>query len=99
MSMNPLKAPGPDGLQAVFYQKAWTLVGQKISHYVRHIMEGEEKMGAIAEALVVQIPKVRRPTLITQFRPINLCNVTHKLVTEVLVNKSKPLLRDIVSLN
>lgn len=99
MSMNPLKALGPDGLQAVFYQKAWTMVGPSVSEYVRCILEGEEMLEPVSEDLVVLIPQVDSPSLITQFQPISLCNVIYKLVTKVLVNKIKHVLGDIVSPN
>lgn len=37
--------------------------------------------------------------MISQFRPISLCNVINKLITKTVVNRLKPILGDIVSSN
>lgn len=50
----------------------------------------------LLEILVVLIPKVDQPSTIKEFRPINLCNVTYKLITKVLVNRLRPFLDSIV---
>lgn len=42
MKMNPLKAPSPNGIQALFYQKAWEVVGPSVSLYVKGVLEGME---------------------------------------------------------
>lgn len=45
------------------------------------------------------IPKVKSPKYIIGFRPINLCNVVHKLVSKVLANRLKIVLPVVVSEN
>lgn len=80
-----MKAQGPDGFHANFYQKAWDIVGDNISSHTIRILEGGELNQAMAEALLVLIPKTERPETIKNFRPISLCNVSFKLVTKVIV--------------
>ena len=39
---------------------------------------------------LVLIPKVAHPELITQFRPISLCNTLYKLLSSIIVHRLKP---------
>lgn len=34
-SIGGLKAPGPDGIQVVFYQSQWSIVGPAVCHLVK----------------------------------------------------------------
>lgn len=98
-SMGSWKAPGPDGFQAGFYQKAWSIAGDDLSTMVLNILRGGNMRPELAEALLVLIPKKHNLGNITQFRPISFCNVTFKLVTKVLVNRLKMILPDVISPN
>lgn len=75
-----LKAPGPDGMHAIFYKKYWDLLGDDL---VKEVIEAVN-MAKIPEnwndTYVVLIPKVNNPTLVSQFRPISLCNVVYKVI-------------------
>ena len=48
---------------------------------------------------IVLIPKSDQPETLKDFRPISLCSVLYKIVAKCLVNRLRPLLGDIVSLN
>ena len=43
------------------------------------------------------IPKISSPELLSQFRPISLCNVIYKIVAKFLVNRLRPILDEIIS--
>jgi len=48
---------------------------------------------------VALIPKVRKPTLVLEFQPINLCNVIYKLISNVLANRLIEVLPHIITAN
>jgi hypothetical protein len=66
-SIGDFKAPGPDGLHAVFYKKFWNICGDEITQEVLQAMN----LGVIPEGwndtTVVLIPKLEDPELVTQF--------------------------------
>jgi hypothetical protein len=91
-----LKAPGPDGLHVVFYQRYWSLIGDDLT---REVMQAVNT-GVIPEGwndtVVVLIPKVENAENISQFRPISLCNVVYKVILKLLTNRLKLILPDII---
>lgn len=55
--MGPLKAPGVDGVQALFFQKHWSVVGESLFLAVRDIFDGGSIDAAVCKTLIVLIPK------------------------------------------
>ena len=92
-----LKAPGPDGFPAHFYQRHWDICGEEVTKLVLRIVRGQESPECINDTILVLIPKVTNPTNLSQFRPISLCNVIYMVVVKCLVNRLRPLLDDIIS--
>ncbi|XP_074306422.1 uncharacterized protein LOC141641666 [Silene latifolia] len=97
--IHPLKAPGPDGMNGLFYQTYWHIVGLLVLRTVLGILNGSPMPSEINHTHIVLIPKKKAPDKIRDFRPISLCNVVYKLVSKVLANRLKQFLSDIVSDN
>ncbi|CAL1405408.1 unnamed protein product [Linum trigynum] len=99
LEMKPLAAPGPDGFQALFYQKFWALVGRNLSEMAIHFFETGNIAEETVESTVVLIPKVDHPETPAQFRPISLNNVALKAITKAIGNRLKPLMPKLVAPN
>ena len=95
--MASLKAPGPDGLPPVFYQKYWHLIGEDITKAVLTCLNTRKILKAINHTHITLIPKVKNLEDMTKFRPISLCNVIYKILSKVLTNRLKSILPQIVS--
>ncbi|XP_057418459.1 uncharacterized protein LOC130712657 [Lotus japonicus] len=98
-SMGPLKAPGPDGLQAAFFQSQWAQVGDSVTSFVLKCFEDPSLVSKVNDTLLVLIPKVDAPDRISQFRPISLCNVIYKTVTKIITNRLRRIMGELVAPN
>jgi hypothetical protein len=97
--MHPLKSPGPDAFSAYFYQQSWLSirleVGKAVLDFVNHGIFDP----VVNSTYIVLIPKKSRPTRVSDYRPISLCNVLYKLMAKVLANHMKKMLNVIISQN
>jgi hypothetical protein len=95
--MGPLKALGPDGFPAGFYQTNWSTMGGNICHAILDTHNLGNLPSFLNSTNIALIPKIKKPTCVTKFCPITLCNVTYKLISKVLVNMLKKILPKIIS--
>ena len=95
--MGPTKAPGPDGMNALFYKKFWHVVGKDVVTAVLDFLNDGILLPALNHIDIVLIPKVKISEKMSDFRPISLCNVIYKIISNVLANRLKQVLPDIIS--
>ncbi|XP_024200132.1 uncharacterized protein LOC112203389 [Rosa chinensis] len=98
-SIGPLKAPGPDGIHAMFYQKHWDLVKDKMSDIVLDFFQNNTSLRLLNHTNIALIPKVESPEIVSHFRPISLCNVVYKVISKILIARLKRLLVKCISRN
>jgi hypothetical protein len=75
--MAPLKALGPDGLNACFFQKKWPTMGEEVCGVILGILNSRIMPPALNLTLIALIPKLKNPSSVTKFRPISLCIVLY----------------------
>jgi hypothetical protein len=90
-------APGPDGLNAKFYQHYWDTIGGDISQTVLNILNNGGSPEIFNDTYICLIPKNKNPTTPADFRPIALCNVILKIITKTIANRIKSILPEVIS--
>ena len=95
--MGPTKAPRPDGMNALFYQKFKHVVGNSIVLAVLDFLNNGNMLPDINHTNILLIPKVKNSERMSEFRPISLCNVIYKIISKVLANRLKQVLPQIIS--
>jgi len=96
-AMHPEKAPGPDGMTALFYQKFWDIVKEDLTLMVNKFLFEGTMANGLNDTNICLIPKVTKPNAMTQFRPISLCNVSYKIISKVLCLRLKKVLPGLIS--
>jgi hypothetical protein len=90
--MAHLKATGPDGFPACFYQQNLSIVHKEVCEAVLHFFETGSLDSEINAKNISLIPKTCNSVCVTDFRPISLCNVVYKIISKILANRLKSCL-------
>lgn len=96
-SIGAFKAPGPDGLNGLFFHSQWDYIKDLVKDVFKEVFEDRKKLRLINQTMIVMIPKVERPENVKQFRPINLYNVIFKVVSKILANRLKEELDSLIA--
>lgn len=87
MSLNPKKAPGPDGYNAGFFQKAWSIVGHEVTAAVKNFFRSGKLLKKANATVVALVPKIPNPSRVGDFRPISCCNTIYKCIAKILASR------------
>lgn len=94
--MHPTKSPGPNGMSLIFFKNYWDIVGYEVINYVLNALNSGVMPCEINDPYICLIPKVKSLKKITEFWPISLCNVIHKLISKILANRLKRILAAVI---
>ena len=94
--MAPLKAPGPDGMPPIFFQHFWPLVGDEVTATILQFLNTAIFPCHLNHTFISLIPKVKNPELVSEFRPISLCNILYKIFSKILANRLKQVLPTLI---
>lgn len=68
-----LKAPGPNGIHALFYHTYWYALKSSITDLVLDFFNNHSPLHLINHTNIALIPKTESPESVSHFRPISLC--------------------------
>ena len=71
-------------------------MGNGITNMVLNVLNNNVSMAELNKTNISLIPKTNSPKRMTDFCPINLCNVVYKLISKTLANRLKALLPHII---
>ena len=95
--MGPFKALGLDGMPPIFFQHFWLLVGDEVTTSVLQFLNTATFPCHLNHTFISLIPKVKNPKLVSEFRPISLCNVLYKIFSKVLANRLNKVLPTLIT--
>eukprot|EP00253_Pinus_taeda_P022298 PITA_22298 len=95
-SMDPDKAPGPDGFTPRFLQVCWQIVEKDLYKMIQKYQYCQKIGGSTNSAFLALIPKEKGANSFSRFRPISLCNIGYKVITKVIANRLKRILPKII---
>lgn len=95
--LHQAKAPGPDGMTPLFFQKYWSIVKTDVLEAVFGILNLGHDPTYLNYTHIVLIPKVKTPLSPKDFRPISLCNVIFRILTKTIANRLKEILSEVIS--
>ncbi|XP_074293061.1 uncharacterized protein LOC141619965 [Silene latifolia] len=95
--MGALKAPGPDGIPAVFYQRCWSMIKGDFTKAILSILNSGRVLREINRTFIALIPKKENPEGVTDYTPISLCNVMMRIVTKCIANRLAKVMSSLVS--
>lgn len=96
--MNLNKAPGPDSFSGSFYGLYWSTVKPEVVDTVKEFFRKRKFVKEINMTFICLNSKSESPVEFNKLCLISLCNFNYNVTAELLANRIKPQLDNIISL-
>ncbi|XP_021743996.1 uncharacterized protein LOC110710043 [Chenopodium quinoa] len=93
---HPLKSPDPDGAPPLFFQRHWNVIKNEVVEGVQFFFRRGHMLRETNRTFLALISKCSNPETVTDFRPIGLCNSLYKIISKCMVNRLKPILKEVI---
>ncbi|KAL8124533.1 hypothetical protein AgCh_012252 [Apium graveolens] len=90
------KASGLNGYSALFFKKAWVVIGEDVCQAVKEFFVTGKLLKEVNATLLALNPKMDHPKVVGEFRPIALCNFIYKCITKIITNRIEACLSGLV---
>ncbi|KAL0325149.1 UNVERIFIED_CONTAM: putative ribonuclease H protein [Sesamum radiatum] len=90
---------GPDRFGAVFFHACWEIIFKDVFGAVTEFFRGVKMPKGFTATSISLIPKTASPTCWSEYRLINLCNVTNKICTKLMTILLGHVLPKVISLS
>ena len=97
-SLREDKALGPDSFPPLFFHRYWSIVREEVVEAIQLVFEGRDISMEWKKTLITLIPKWPDASLLSHFRPISLCTIFYKVCVRIFVNRLKPIMPRLISL-
>ncbi|XP_035547381.1 uncharacterized protein LOC118348915 [Juglans regia] len=88
-SLKDNKALASDGYNALFFKKAWGIVGNDVVRAIKSFFTSGCLLREFNATTIALIPKVPDPT---KLKTISCCNTIYKCISKIIANRIKPVL-------
>lgn len=91
------KAPRPDEFTFSFIKKIYDTINIDVLNCVQHFEEfGTLACGCNSSSFITLDPNIKDPTTLVDFRPISLIGCIYKIISKILSNKLKLVIKSII---
>jgi len=94
--MAPLKAPILGGMPPLFFQHFWQVIDHDITQSILTWPNTGTLPRPVNHTFITLISKIKNLELVSEYRPISLCNVLCKILSKVLANRLKKFLPHLI---
>ena len=96
--LNGDKAPGPNGFPIALWHFSWDFLKEEVMGFFKDFFEQNKFVRSLNSTFLVLIPKKENVVDVKDYRPISLVIGLYKILAEVLANRLRRVVGQVVSM-